>query len=168
MLELHTLQTTERKTKKRVGRGWGSRGKYSGRGMKGQKARSGGKGGLKLRGAKQTILRLPKNRGFKSPRASYEVVNVADLELFDAKAEVTPQAMVKKGLIPSARMGVKVLGDGALSKALTVHAHAFSASAKNLIEKAGGKAEVIETVRKKGAHPKGEKVAKQESTPTED
>lgn len=157
MLELHTLQTNKRRSVKRVGRGWSSRGKYSGRGIKGQKSRSGGKGGLKLRGAKQTILRLPKNRGFKSPHAKFAVVNVSDLEVFTAKEEVTPKALLEKGLIPTARMGVKILGSGTLSKGLTVHAHAYTASAKDIIEKAGGKAEVIETIRKKGQHPKGEK-----------
>ncbi|MFA5029657.1 MAG: 50S ribosomal protein L15 [Patescibacteria group bacterium] len=129
------------KKAKRVGRG-GKRGTYSGRGMKGQRARSGGKGGLKALGFKQTLQRIPKIRGFRSLKPKLVVVNLRDLEKFDAGTVADIKAMKKNGLIAKKVSGVKVLGEGKLTKKLTVVARAFSASAKEAIIKAGGQAEL--------------------------
>lgn len=124
--------------KKTIGRG-GKRGTYSGRGMKGQRARSGGKRGLKARGFKQTLRRIPKNRGFKSLRAKMAVVNVGDLDrLFSADVIIGKNSLLKAGLIEKTADGVKVLGQGKISKKLTVEAERFSASAEKMILQAGG------------------------------
>lgn len=130
----------------RVGRGLGSGlGTYSGKGQKGQKARSGmhlnpGFEGGQLR----LIKRLPEQRGFRNYfRVEYQVVNVAALDRFDAGAEVTPLEMLKAGLVRNLDTPVKVLGEGELSKALKVRANKFSASAKQKIAAAGGAAEEI-------------------------
>ncbi len=144
MLELHTLPKTSGKKKIRVGRGNSSSGNYSGRGMKGQRARSGGKGGLKLRGLKQTILKLKKNRGFTSMHAKLYGVNVSQLEEnFKDGAAVTVAALFEAGLIPKKGTTVKILGDGELKKKLTVTAHRFSKTAVEAITKAGGSIEQI-------------------------
>lgn len=129
-----------KKTKQRVGRGWGSnRGKYSGRGMKGQRSRSGGKSGLKLKGLRAIMLNIPKTRGFKSPHAKKTVVNVADLgKAFKDGAKVNPAALKNKGLIKETKDGVKVLGNGEIKIKLTVQGCQVSASAKEKIEAAGG------------------------------
>jgi large subunit ribosomal protein L15 len=130
--------------RKRVGRG-GKRGTYSGRGLKGQRSRSGGKSGLKALGLKQRLKSLPKLRGFKSLKPKMEVVNVSDLETKFADGDIiTLGKLVAAKLVNTSKTGVKVLGDGKLSKKLTVSAHGFSASAKSAIEKAGGKIDVIE------------------------
>ncbi|MDX2177819.1 MAG: 50S ribosomal protein L15 [Candidatus Sumerlaeia bacterium] len=127
---------------KRVGRGEGSgHGKTSGYGHKGSKARSGrGKGyaGAFEGGQVPLARRLPK-RGFKNPfRTEYEVVNLSSLEkAFSAGADITLEDLAKARLVRR-NLAVKVLGNGKLSKALTVHAHAFSGAAKEAIEKAGG------------------------------
>ena len=130
------------KRRKRVGRG-GKRGTYSGKGMKGQKARS-GVSGLKALGFKQTLQRVPKLRGFKSLKAKMAIVNLSDLDnKFKSGDKVTPQDLIKLGLITTSKNGVKVLGFGTLSKKLNITADSFSASAKAAIEKAGGQAEII-------------------------
>ncbi|MDO8669135.1 MAG: 50S ribosomal protein L15 [Candidatus Buchananbacteria bacterium] len=144
-LTLSNLKPAQGSTKrrKRVGRG-GKRGSYSGKGMKGQKARSGGRSGLKALGFKQTMQRVPKSRGFKSLKAKLAVVNLSDLDkIFKEGDKVTAKELIKTGLITSAKNGVKVLGSGKLSKKISVSANAFSASAKAAIEKAGGQAEII-------------------------
>jgi large subunit ribosomal protein L15 len=128
---------------KRVARGTGGKGgKTAGRGTKGQGARNNVKPGFE---GGQTPLhrRTPKAKGFKNPfRVEYHVVNLDTLEAFDAGTEVNPVVLRSKGLV--AKQGlVKVLGRGALSKSLTVHAHAFSASAKEAIEGAGGTTVVV-------------------------
>ncbi|HHY93132.1 MAG TPA: 50S ribosomal protein L15 [Firmicutes bacterium] len=135
-----------RPARTRVGRGIGSGlGKTSGRGHKGQKARSGGGKGPAFEGGQKPLhLRLPK-RGFYNPfRVEYTVVNLTALEdKFAAGAEVTPEALRAAGLIKHVNDRIKVLGTGDISKPLTVRAHAFSRTAQEKITAAGGKAEVI-------------------------
>jgi large subunit ribosomal protein L15 len=126
--------------KTRVGRGEGSKGKTSGRGTKGSGARQNVPANFE--GGQMPIhMRLPKLKGFKNPfKVSYQVVNVARLaELFPEGGDVRVEDLVEKGAVRDGLL-VKVLGNGELSVALTVSAHAFSASAKDKIEKAGGSA----------------------------
>jgi large subunit ribosomal protein L15 len=149
-LNLSNLKpASPRKARKRVGRGMGSgKGRYAGRGIKGQKARS---GSHKMRagfegGQMPIYMRLGKQRGPYSKdampigphRTIMAAVNVRDLERFEAGAEVTPQLLAEAGLIRNARTEVKILGQGDLSKKLAVTAHAFSATAREKIEGAGG------------------------------
>lgn len=140
-LSLHSLQPKKgsRKSKKRVGRGLGSTGRYSGRGIKGQRSRSGGKSGLKLKGLRKIMLSIPKKRGFKSGRLKPEVVNVADISKnFADGAKISPKTLLKKGLITHGDQGVKILGDGAIAIKVTVADCAVSGAAKTKIEEAGG------------------------------
>ena len=133
--------------KKRVGRGDGSgHGTYSGRGQKGQKARAGGGVRPGFEGGQLPLIkRLPSKRGFKNIfRKEYFLVDVGSLNTFAEGAEVTPEKLVQAGLIKSLRKPVKILGDGGIGQAITVVAHAFSASAKEKIEAVGGKAVVLE------------------------
>ncbi len=133
--------------KKRKGRGVGSGlGKTSGKGMKGQKARHpGGFGKLHFEGGQTPLQRRLPKFGFHNPFTKTVVtVNVSDLNGFDDGATVDVDALRDAGLIRKKFDGVKVLGNGALDKKLTVRVHAFSAGAKEKIEKAGGKAEVLE------------------------
>jgi large subunit ribosomal protein L15 len=150
-LNLSNLKpASPRRARKRVGRGLGSgKGRYSGRGIKGQKSRS---GSHKMRpgfegGQNPIYMRLGKQRGPYSkdampmgPHRTYTIpVNVASLEQrFDAGAEVTLEALVEKGLIKNTKTDVKILGQGDLTKKLSVTAHAVSASAREKIEAAGG------------------------------
>lgn len=133
--------------KKRVGRGPGSGlGKTSGRGNKGQKSRSGYSGKRGFEGGQMPLHRRLPKRGFTNIfKREWAEVNLADLERqFDAGATVTPEALVEKGLVrKSQQSSIVVLGNGELQKSLTISAHRFSASAKEKIESAGGKAEVI-------------------------
>lgn len=130
------------KKRRRVGRG-GKRGAYSGRGMKGQRARSGGKKGLKALGFKQTLQRIPKSRGFKSLQAKMAIINLFDLEKkFNDGEAVDFKRLINTGLVKTAKNGVKILGNGKLTKKLTVVASAFSASAKKAIEEIGGRIEI--------------------------
>ena len=128
----------------RRGRGHGSgNGKTAGKGHKGQKARSGAPRPGFEGGQMPLYRRIPK-RGFNNIFAKqFAIVNVSDLEKFDNDTVVTEELLVQTGLVKKALDGVKVLGNGELSKKLTVNVTAFSASAKEKIEKAGGKAEVI-------------------------
>ena len=128
----------------RRGRGHGSgNGKTAGKGHKGQKARSGAPRPGFEGGQMPLQRRIPK-RGFNNIFAKqFAIVNVSDLEKFDNDTVVTEELLVQTGLVKKALDGVKVLGNGELSKKLTVNVTAFSASAKEKIEKAGGKAEVI-------------------------
>jgi large subunit ribosomal protein L15 len=140
-LSLHTIKSASgaRKSKKRVGRGWASKGKYSGRGRKGQRSRSGGKSGLKKKGLRPVMLNIPKKRGFTSPHAKAEVVNVSALDKkFAADALVSPKTLKESGLISTVRKGVKILGQGDITTKLSVKDCQVSASAKEKIEKAGG------------------------------
>ena len=139
-LTLHTIQPQKGATKgkKRVGRGLGSKGTYSGRGVKGQRARSGVSGLQKL-GIRGVMLSTPKARGFKSRRPDAQVVSVGDLsKLFAAGAKVSPAILEKKGLIVSASLPVKILAGGAISFAITLTECKVSASAKDKILAAGG------------------------------
>ena len=133
-------------SKKRVGRGTGSgHGGTSTKGHKGQKARSGGGVRPGFEGG-QTPLhrRLPQRRGFNNlNRKDYAIVNLADLEEFDAGVEVTPEVLINAGIIKSIKDGIKILGEGELTKGLTVKASKFSKSAEQKINAAGGKAEVL-------------------------
>lgn len=142
---LHNLRPTHGSTKssRRFGRGHGSgRGKTAGRGTKGQKARTGGRKGLKRLGMKRILLSTPKLRGFRSLYAKPAVVNLSDLDrAFPASTVVTPQAIEAAGLIRSTRDGVKVLGGGEVTKAFTLKGLAVSAPAKAKIIAAGGKVE---------------------------
>jgi large subunit ribosomal protein L15 len=132
------------KEKKRVGRGQASgTGKTAGRGGKGQKARTGNMNFIGFEGGQMPIQRRIPKRGFTNPfRVEYTLVNVGDLEGLGL-AEVDLDKLVEAGAVKDRKDGLKILGDGDLSKAITVKAHKFSASAKEKIEKAGGKAEQI-------------------------
>src|SRR3954447_2560477 len=160
-LNLHTLKPAqERVDRKRVGRGLGSgKGRYAGRGIKGQKSRA---GSHKMRagfsGGQMPIqMRLGKLRGATSkdampigPFRTYSVpVNIRDLDRFDAGAEVTPETLVEVGLIKNTKTDIKLLGDGELSKKLTARVHAISASAREKIEAAGGSVELLREPKQK-------------------
>ena len=143
---LHELKPAAGASKaaKRKGRGHGSgNGKTAGYGHKGQKARSGAKRAGFEGGQMPLQRRLPK-RGFNNIFATrYATITLSDLEKFEAGSTVDVQALLDKGVVKKAPNGVKVLGNGKLTKALTVKLAAYSASAKEKIETAGGKAEVI-------------------------
>jgi large subunit ribosomal protein L15 len=141
-LTLHTIKpfSKSRKKRKRIGRGLGSGGTYSGKGQKGQRARSGGRKGLKLKGLKQMLLGIPKVRGFKSPYLKMAVVNLGDLDKkFKDGDKVTPQILKKTGLVNNIENGVKILGKGEMTKRAIFEGFSFSVSAKDKIEKVGGK-----------------------------
>ena len=131
--------------KKRVGRGQGSGlGKTAGRGGKGQKARSGNMRFEGFEGGQSPLQRRLPKFGFTSPnRTIYAVVNLSDLEGFDAGATVDVDALKKQGLVKGRYDGVKVLGNGSLTKKLTLRVHKLSAAAREAIEKAGGTAEEL-------------------------
>ncbi|MBX3025336.1 50S ribosomal protein L15 [bacterium] len=134
-----------RSARKRLGRGPGSGlGKTSGKGHKGRKARSGGNTHPSFEGGQMPLQRRLPKRGFHNPfREAYTIVNLAKLEAtFESGAVVDPEVLAARGLVRR-KQKVKVLGQGTLSKALTVKAHAFSESAKAAIGSAGGNAEVI-------------------------
>lgn len=159
------------KVERRVGRGHGSgRGKTAGRGTKGQKARTGGSIHRAFNGGQTRLSkRLPFVRGLGNSntpfRDEYTIINIVDLELFDAGSQVQPTDLVTKGLMTAAkgRGLVKVLGDGEIDRALTVHAHKFSASARAKIEAAGGSVAIIPTkVYEKTKRRKEDKTKKTE------
>ncbi|MFZ4454410.1 50S ribosomal protein L15 [Salibacterium aidingense] len=146
-MKLHELKPAEgsNKDRSRVGRGPASgNGKTSGRGHKGQNARSGGGVRPGFEGGQNPIYkRLPK-RGFTNPtRKEFAIVNVELLNRFEAGTEVTPELLLQEGVISKRKEGIKILGNGSLDKELTVKANKFSASAAQAIEAAGGKTEVI-------------------------
>ena len=145
-MKLHELKAVEGSSTaaKRNGRGHGSgNGKTAGYGHKGQKARSGAKKAGFEGGQMPLQRRLPK-RGFNNIFATqYVTVKVSDLEKFEAGSVIDAQALLDAGIIKKVLDGVKVLGNGEVTKAVTVKAAAYTASAKEKIEKAGGKAEVI-------------------------
>lgn len=132
------------KRNKRVGRGHGSgHGKTSCRGHKGQKARSGGGTRTGFEGGQTPLHRRLPKRGFKNIfKKEYVIIALRDLAEF-SDAIITPEVMIEKGLLKDMKSGIKILGDGEIKKSLTIKAHAFSASAKEKILKAGGKAEII-------------------------
>jgi large subunit ribosomal protein L15 len=145
-MNLSTLKAPRKATenRKRVGRGMGSgMGKTSTRGHKGQRSRSGSRSMRGFEGGQMPLHRRLPKRGFVNIfRTEYEVVNLERLASL-GETEITPEVLRKAGVVSSKKTLVKVLGQGELSKALTVHAHKFSKSAQEKIEKAGGKIQVV-------------------------
>jgi large subunit ribosomal protein L15 len=194
-LNLSNLQPAPpRKDRKRVGRGPGSgKGRYSGRGIKGQKSRAGShKMRAGFEGGQMPIhMRMGKLRGATSkdampvgPFRTYtQPVNLRDLDRFDAGDVVTPESLVEKGILKNTKIDVKLLGTGELSKTLTIKVHAISASAREKVEAAGGSVELLrepkEPKRKRrhaapaaeaeapAAEPVAEETAADEPEPTE-
>lgn len=146
-MKLHELKPSEgsRKERNRVGRGTGSgNGKTSGRGHKGQKARSGGGVRLGFEGGQLPLFRRIPKRGFTNiNRKEFAIVNLDVLNSFEDGTEVTPELLIESGIIRNEKSGIKILSDGNIEKKLTVKANKFSAAAKEAIEAAGGKTEVI-------------------------
>ncbi len=144
-MKLNELKPSEgsRTSRKRIGRGDSSgNGKTAGRGQKGQKAR--GKVRLGFEGGQMPLYRRIPKRGFTNiNRKEYAIVNLDALNVFDEGAEITPEALLKACIIKKQLSGVKILGNGEVSKKFTVKAQKFSASAVKAIEAAGGKTEVI-------------------------
>ena len=147
-MKLHTLAPNEGATKerKRLGRGVGSgTGKTSGKGHKGQNARSGGGVRPGFEGGQLPLFRRLPKRGFSNApfKVRYATINLSDLNRFEDGALVTPEILEEIGLVKNQLDGIKVLGNGTLEKKVNVKAHKFSSVAKEQIEKMGGKAEVI-------------------------
>ena len=147
-MKLHELEKNigAKQSKKRVGRGPGSGlGKTSGKGQKGQKARSGGSINPVFEGGQLPLYRRIPKRGFKNAkfRTVYATINVEDLNVFEDGTVVTPALLKDTGLLKKQLDGVKVLGNGKLEKKITIQASKFSASALEKIKEAGSKAEVI-------------------------
>ncbi|MCI6003495.1 50S ribosomal protein L15 [Allisonella histaminiformans] len=146
-MKLHELKPAEgsRKPRRRVGRGIGSgMGKTSTRGTKGQFSRTGGGTRPGFEGGQMPLYRRLPKRGFKNTFAKkYAEVNVEQLNCFDNGAVVDPAALIEAGILKNVLDGVRVLGNGELTKSLTVQAQGFTKSAQQKIEAAGGKAEVI-------------------------
>lgn len=139
-MQIHQLKVKSQKKKRRVGRG-GKKGTYSGRGMKGQKSRSGTSVNPIFEGGRSTLIEhLPKMRGFKSHKPKNQVINLDQLEKHFADGDiVNPQSLLAKRLIDNMKVPVKILGDGEIGKKLTIEKCLVSKSAKNKIETAGGK-----------------------------
>ena len=146
-MKLHELKPAPGSTTapKRLGRGIGSGlGKTSGKGHKGAKARSGGGKRAGFEGGQMPLVRRIPKRGFTNLFSiEYETINVERLDVFEDGTVVTPELLLQKGLIKKIRDGVKVLGSGEVTRKLTVKANKFTGSAKEKIEAAGGKAEVL-------------------------
>ena len=147
-MKLNNLHANEgaTDTRKRVGRGTSSgHGKTSGKGHKGQNARSGGGVRAVFEGGQLPLYRRLPKRGFTNARfkVEYAVINMTDLNKFEEGAVVTPELLKEMGLVKNQLSGIKVLGNGTLEKKVIVRAHKFSAKAAEQIEKLGGKAEVI-------------------------
>jgi large subunit ribosomal protein L15 len=164
-LNLSTLKPAEkRRARKRVGRGLGSgKGRYAGRGIKGQKSRA---GSHKMRagfegGQMPIYMRIGKQRGSTSKdaypvgpfRTQTQPVNLRDLERFDAGEEVTPETLVSKGILKNTKIDVKLLGSGELSKKLTIKVHAISATAREKVEAAGGTVELLREPKERKVRP---------------
>ncbi len=142
-MQAHQLRPPSgaRHARKRTGRGNASgHGTYAGRGLKGQKARAGRKPRRFFEGGQTRLFKkLPYRRGFTNIfRTEYQPVNLDDLGRFETGTEVTPELLKERGLLSTLRRPVKILADGGLTKALTVHAHRFSSTAREKIEAAGG------------------------------
>lgn len=146
-MKLHEFKAPAGSTSNRKRRGRGTatgQGKTSGRGMNGQKSRSGGGVRLGFEGGQMPLYRRLPKRGFTNIFGTeYTIVNVKDLNKFDAGTVVTPELLAEAGMIKQVKDGVKILGDGELKNGLTVKANKFSKTAIEKIEAAGGKAEVI-------------------------
>jgi len=137
-------EATTKATKRRGRGGATGQGCTSGRGHKGQNSRSGGGVRRGFEGGQMPLIRrVPKKGFFNKFKTSYEVVNLSDIAARGLEGEVTPEVLRETGLVSASRAKVKILGDGELSKALNIKAHAFSRSAKEKIESAGGTAEVV-------------------------
>jgi large subunit ribosomal protein L15 len=180
-LNLSNLSPAQpREDRKRVGRGLGSgKGRYSGRGIKGQKSRAGShKMPAGFQGGQTKLfMQIGKLRGNTSadampigPFRTYtQPINLRDLERFEAGAEVTPESLVEKGLLKNTKIDVKLLGSGELTKKLTVRVHAISASAREKVEAAGGTVELLREPKiKKVRHHKAKPVAAAEAPETEE
>jgi len=145
VINLHTIKPAHgsRKRSKRVGRGNASqKGTTAGRGMKGQKARSGGKKGLAVKGFKKSFQKVPKVRGFRSQKPKKQTVTLSILERIAKNGDVvTPRYLNKKGVIDNSQSGVKVVATGELKKKITLSGCVASKKAVEAIEKAGGKLE---------------------------
>ncbi len=147
-MKLHELKSTEgsKHSRKRIGRGTGSgTGETAGRGMHGQKSRSGGGVRLGFEGGQNPLyLRLPK-RGFSNHPFKKEIatVNVSQLNRFNDGDVITPELLIESGVVKKELDGIKILGNGTLERKLTVKANQFSKGAITLIEKAGGSHEVL-------------------------
>ncbi len=146
-MKLNEMSYTEgaRRNRKRIGRGHGSgNGKTAGKGNKGQNARSGGGVRLGFEGGQTPLARRLPKRGFTNfNRKEYAIVNVESLNVFEDGTVVTPELLKETGLVKKELDGIKILGNGELTKNLTVQANKFSAAATSVIEQAGGKAEVL-------------------------
>ena len=146
-MKLHELRAAEGSTKapKRKGRGTATgQGKTAGRGMNGQNSRSGGGVSLGFEGGQMPLYRRLPKRGFTNIWGTeYTVINVDDLNRFEAGTVVTPELLKEAGIVKKAKDGIKILGNGKLEKSVEVKAHKFSKTAIEKIEAAGGKAEVI-------------------------
>ena len=146
-MKLHELKPAEgsTKSKKRIGRGTASgQGKSAGKGQKGQNSRSGGGTRLGFEGGQMPLYRRLPKIGFTNIfRKEYAIVNLSDLERFDNGTVVNPDVLKEAGLVKAMLAGVKILGNGDITKNLTVQAHKFSKTAAEKIAAAGGKVEVI-------------------------
>ena len=146
-MKLHELKPSEgsRKERNRVGRGIGSgNGKTSGKGHKGQNARSGGGVRPGFEGGQNPLARRIPKRGFTNiHRKELAIVNLDALNRFEEGTEVTPELLIETGVVSNERAGIKILAKGKIEKKLTVKAHKFSSTAKEAIEAAGGTTEVV-------------------------
>jgi large subunit ribosomal protein L15 len=181
-LNLHSLKPAQsQKARKRIGRGLGSgKGRYSGRGIKGQKSRAGShKMRVGFEGGQMPIyMRMGKQRGATSKdampigpfRTSTVPVNVGALDRFDDGAEVTPESLVEAGVIKNTKTDVKLLGNGELKKKLTVRVHAISATAREKVEQAGGTVSLLKEpkVRKQKHSKPAPAAAAAEEAPAEE
>ncbi len=143
--ELRPAEGSNKKTR-RVGRGVGSgRGKTAGKGHKGQKARTGGSIGLGFEGGQMPMQRRLPKRGFRNApfKKEFAIVNLKDLSKIDDLDVITPDALHERGIVKDMKDGLKILGDGEITRSINVKANAFSSSALKKIASAGGKAEVI-------------------------
>jgi large subunit ribosomal protein L15 len=160
------------KERKRVGRGQASgTGKTAGRGGKGQKARTGNMNFVGFEGGQMPIQRRIPKRGFSNPfRVEYAIVNVGDLQRLETNEPVTLDSLIAAGKLKDHRGGLKILGEGELTKPITVRAHKVSASAREKIEKAGGTIELIappprKTPQQRKAEEKAAEAAKNPKAP---
>ncbi len=146
-MKIHELHPSEgaRKKKKRVGRGNASgKGTYSARGIKGQKSRTGGRKGLILKGLRKTIKRIPKKRGFKSLKPSWDIVTLKTLDhYFDNGEIITIERLKEKSIIGRIKKGVKIIGKEAIKKKFQLEVHAISEGARKVIESHGGEIKLL-------------------------
>ena len=146
-MKLHELKPAEGSTRERKRRGRGTasgQGKTGGRGQKGQGSRSGGGVRIGFEGGQMPLYRRLPKVGFTNIfRKEYAIVNVSDLDVFESGAVVTPEDLKAVGLVKAEKSGIKILGNGDLTKQLTVKAHKFSKAAEEKITASGGKVEVI-------------------------